>query len=201
MATDLKCLLKIMDIDSLVLEKMEADTDFQSQIETMDDTEKATAIAEKREQLIKETFKEVSEKAAKNEELANNYKTRAEKAERAPKEKPSPKNDDDISQKDLLAIVRADVHDDDIDRVIKFAKLENLTVPEALKHSDLKAILASRAEARKSAEVTTVKPARNGAQKVSPDVLIAKANAGEIPAQGSQEAEDLFWARRGGRRG
>lgn len=181
MATDLKCLLKMEEENTVVDETLEVQTE---ETQEKDELNKA-------------------------QELAKNQKIRAEKAEKEAKElrakldekNGASKNDEDISQKDLLAIVRADVHDDDIDRVIKFAKLENLTVPEALKHSDLKAILASRAEARKSAEATTVKPARNGVQKVSSDVLIAKANAGEIPAQGSQEAEELFWARRGGRRG
>jgi hypothetical protein len=190
-----------MDIDSLVLEKMEADMDFQTEIETLSDDEKTTAIASKREQLIKETFTEVSEKATRNEELAKNYKTRAEKAEADKKEgKPLPKNDDNLSQKDLLSIVRADVHDDDIDRVVKFAKLEGISIAEALKHSDLKAILSSRSEARKSAAVTSVKPSRAGAPKISDEAIIAAANKGEIPAQGSAEAEALFWARRGGKR-
>lgn len=188
-----------MDIDALVNEKLEADTDFQAEIETLSDDEKTTAIASKRDELIKETFKEVSEKATKNEELAKNYKTRAEKAEKK-EEKPSPKNDDNLSQKDLLAVVRADVHDDDIDRVVKFAKLEGIGIAEALKHSDMKAILSSRAEARKSAEAISVKPSRTGAPKVSDDVIIAKANKGEIPAPGSADAEALFWARRGGKK-
>lgn len=192
-----------MDIDALVQEKIEADTDFQSEIETMDDTEKATAIAEKREQLIKETFKEVSEKATKNEKLANNYKVRAEKAEKDKKEgKESPKNDDNLSQKDLLSIVRADVHDDDIDEVRLFAKSHNIEVAEALKDRRLKAILSDNAEVRKSAEATTVKPARSGAPKVSQEAIVAQANKGgeNIPKAGTAEAEALFWARRGGKK-
>lgn len=148
-----------------------------------------------------------NEELTKAQELAKNQKIRAEKAEKEAKElrakleekKDAPQGDD-LSQKDLLALVRADVHDDDIDRVAKFAKLEGISIADALKHSDLKAILSSRAEARKSAEATAVKPARNGAPKVSDEVIIAKAAKGEIPAPGSPEAEALFWARRGGKR-
>ena len=192
-----------MDIDSLVQEKLDADTDFQDEIAILSDEEKETAIAEKKQELVKLTFKEVHEKATKNEELAKNYKTRAEKAEAERKEKgeTKPKNDD-LSQKDLLSIVRADVHDDDVDRVVKFAKLEGISIADALKHSDLKAILSSRAEARKSAEATSVKPARSGAPKVSPEIIVAQASKGgeNIPKAGTPEAEALYWARRGGKR-
>ncbi len=154
-----------------------------------------------------------NEELTKAQELAKNQKIRAEKAERelkelrAKHEKEEVKvetktNGDDISQKDLLAIVRADVHDDDVERVIKFAKLENITISEALKHEDLKAILSSRSEARRSAEAMNVKPARSGAPKVSPEAIIAQVSKGgeHIPKAGTAEAEALFWARRGGKR-
>lgn len=189
-----------MDIDALVQEKLEADADFQSEIEKLSDDEKETAIASKKQELVKVVFNEVSEKATKNEELYKNAKIRAEKAEKGKKEeKPTPQGDD-LSPKDWMYLAKADVHDDDIDRVVKFSKLEGITVQEALKHSDLKAILSSRAEARKSAEAISVKPSSRGAQKPNPEVIVAEAAKGKIPQAGTPEAEELFWARRGGRR-
>lgn len=187
-----------MDIDALVNEKLEADSDFQAEIETLSDDEKETAIAGKKQELVKSVAVELAEKAAKNEELYNNAKIRAEKAERK-QVKPAPQGDD-LTPKDWMHLAKADVHDDDIDRVVKFSKLEGISVQEALKHPDLKAILSSRAEVRKSAEATSVKPSSRGAQKIAPDVIVAEAAKGKIPQAGTPEAEELFWARRGGRR-
>jgi hypothetical protein len=147
-----------------------------------------------------------NEELTKATELAKNQKIRAEKAEKELKELKAKKEQEapqgDLSQKDLLSIVRADVHDDDVDRVVKFAKLENISIADALKHGDLKAILSSRAEVRKTAEATSVKPARSGAPKVSPEAIVAQASKGgeNIPKAGTAEAEALFWARRGGKR-
>lgn len=155
---------------------------------------------------------EENEELTKAQELARNQKIRAEKAEKEAKEararlaelenqKETPqKADDDLTQKDLLSIVRANVHDDDIDRVAKFAKLEGISIAEALKHDDLKAILRSRDEARASAEAANTGNVRRAVPKIDPQVIVAKANKGEIPEAGSKEAEELFWARRGGRR-
>lgn len=169
---------------------------------------------EKEEEVIDETLevegeeKQENEELTKAQELAKNQKIRAEKAEAElkrlksePKQEKATSQEDDLSPKDWMYLAKADVHDDDLDRVVKFAKLEGITVQEALKHSDLKAILASRAEARKTAEAISTKPARVAATKISPEVIVEKAKKGEIPAKGSAEAEELFWARRGGRRG
>jgi uncharacterized protein (DUF3084 family) len=149
---------------------------------------------------------EDNEELTKAQELAKNQKIRAEKAEKELKELKSQNEKEapqgDLSQKDLLSIVRADVHDDDIDEVRLFAKSHNIEVAEALKDRRLKAILSDNAEVRKSAEATSVKPARNGAPKVSPEVIVAQASKGgeNIPKAGTAEAEALFWARRGGKR-
>ena len=155
-----------------------------------------------------EVTEDQNEELTKAQELAKNQKIRAEKAEAElkklrsePKEEKSVPQGDDLSPKEWMFIAKADVHEDDIDRVVKFSKLEGISVQEALKHSDLKAILASRAEARKSAEATSIKSARIPATKISPEVIVEKAKKGDIPAKGSAEAEELFWARRGGRRG
>lgn len=154
-----------------------------------------------------EVEEDQNEELTKAQELAKNQKIRAEKAEAELKklkseqkeEKPAPQGED-LSPKDWMYLAKADVHDDDIDRVVKFSKLEGITVQEALKHSDLKAILSSRAEARKSAEAISVKPSSRGAQKPNPEVIVAEAAKGKIPQAGTPEAEELFWARRGGRR-
>ena len=169
--------------------------------------EDETTVTDETLEVTEET--QENEELTKAQELAKNQKIRAEKAEREAKElrakldeKKEETKSDDLSQKDLLAIVRADVHDDDIDEVRLFAKSHNIEVAEALKDRRLKAILSDNAEVRKSAEATSVKPARSGAPKVSPEVIVAQASKGgeNIPKAGTAEAEALFWARRGGKR-
>ena len=107
---------------------------------------------------------------------------------------------DNLSPKDLFALTTASVHIDDFDEVVKAAKLLNKPIAEALKDPVVKGILAVRVEERKTAEATSTKPARPSQKKPDANEILRKASQGEIPEKGSQEAEDLFWAKRGGKR-
>lgn len=187
------------ELDAVVQAKIDGDTDFIESIANLSDEDKTTAINEKREEIIKEEWKNLTEFAKTRDQVAKDKEAWAKKLEKDKKDKPTPQGDD-LSPKDWMYLAKADVHDDDIDRVVKFSKLEGITVQEALKHSDLKAIISSRAEARKSAEAISVKPSSRGAQKPNPEVIVAEAAKGKIPQAGTPEAEELFWARRGGRR-
>lgn len=103
---------------------------------------------------------------------------------------------DGLSQKDVIALVRGDIHDDDIESVQKFAKMEDITVSEALKNEDLKAILERRASVRKTADVTDTSKTRRTKTNPSGDTLVKELSEGKIPEKGSEDAEALFWARR-----
>lgn len=105
-----------------------------------------------------------------------------------------------LSHKDTIVLAKADVHEEDIERVIIFAQSEGLTVADALKNDELKAILKIRNEKRASAEASNTQPQRRTTPKVTGDELVAKLKKGEVPERGSKESEDLFWARRGGKR-
>lgn len=194
-------------LDALVQERIEADADFQSEIESLEDDERDEAIAKKSKEILADEWASLSDKAKKNEELANNYKTRAEKAEKGSKEnKPAVEEtttsakQDDLSTKDLYAVMNAKVHEDDLDEVVKAAKLLEKSIPEALKDTTVQAILEKRAEHRKTAEATSTRPSRAGAKKIDSDEILREASKGNIPDAGSAEAEELFWARRGGKR-
>lgn len=80
---------------------------------------------------------------------------------------------------DLRAI--ASVHEDDVERVERFAQSEGVSIKDALKNPELKAILNLREEQRNTAAATNVSPARRGATKISDEVLIANASAGKLP--------------------
>jgi len=104
----------------------------------------------------------------------DNMRARAEKAEKAAKAtepvkvketpiKPAEKGTPEIpnySLQDIRALNT--VHDDDIERVEKFAKGEEITISEALKNEDLKAILKNREEQRKTAEATNTGGGKRG---------------------------------------
>lgn len=195
-------------LDALIQEKLDADTDFQATVVALPEEEREDAINAKKTELIEQEITSLREKAdgaTKNEELANNYKIRAEKAETELKklnpEKPTPtKGADDLSTKDLYALMQANVPQEDVDEVAKAAKLLGKSVSEALQDSTVQAILKTREEYRKTAAATNTKNARPGAKGITDEEILSKAAKGEIPAAGSDEAQRLFWARRGGKR-
>ncbi len=129
-----------------------------------------------------ESIEEVKARLAKAEELANNYKIRAEKAEKGKKTQPAPEaKKGDLSSKDLIAIMNAKVPEDDIDEVVDYAKFKGISVGEALKSSTIKATLSERAEQRNTAAATNTGTVRRGNAKVSDDVLLSEAQKGKLP--------------------
>ncbi len=129
-----------------------------------------------------ETMEQVKARNSKLEELANNYKVRAEKAEKLVKRsQPEDKKSSDMSSKDILALTRANVSDDDIDEVLDYAKYKKIPVSEALKSGVLKTMLKDREEQRKVAQATNTGTARRGSTKLSDDEVLDKASKGELP--------------------
>ena len=196
-------------LDTLIEETLNADTDFNDTLTDMSDEDREIAISEKKSEITKQVYSDLEEKSTKNEELAKNYKIRAERAEgrnKPPKEevdtskKPDEKEKSDLSTKDFYSLVDAKIPQEDVEEVMKASKLLGKTIPEALKDDTVKAILEKRAEHRKTAEATNTATARPGSKKVSGAEITAKADKGDFPEKGSEEADALFWERRGGKR-
>lgn len=174
-------------------------------ITQQDDTEETVNIDKEEDTQQEETSDESNEQI---EELEKKIKTLEvqkkqwrEKALKAqPQQETKKQKEGDLSSKDLYALMQAKVHEDDIDDVLKVAKLEGVSVAEALKLDLTQTILAKKSEYRRTAEVTNTGAAKKGTQKVSTDTLIKNLSKGEVPEKGSTEAEELFWARRGGKR-
>lgn len=127
--------------------------------------------------------------AQKAKELADNYKKRAEKAEKKAKEAPSKKEPitGELSQNDLIFLAKSDIHEDDISDVTEWAKFKGISVKDA--YAQMKPTLAIRQEERTTAQVTSTKSGR-GKKPVTGDDLLEKANTtGEIPTddQGMRE--------------
>lgn len=152
------------------LPKEELDTYSPEEIETM-----KVSIAENEAKLA-EDFKKKEEEYAKAKELAENYKIRAEKAEKAEKTKKEGK--EEMESKDIYALVKADVPEEDVDEVRAFATYKKMSVAEALKDKTLKSILSDRAEERRTANLSQVKGARVSS-KITGEALIEKIQKGE----------------------
>ena len=128
---------------------------------------------------------EVEEVEAKKEEYTPREKqlhARLKKAEAKLKEKVVTKVEDgNLSSSDLLAVMKADVHEDDMERVERFAKSEGQSIKDALKNPELKAILGIRSEERGTANASNVTNTRKGSTKPSDETLISNANRGKLP--------------------
>lgn len=194
-------------LDASIQEKIDADVDFQTSLASLSDEEKEQTIKTKKSELLNKELADLKEKAGKTtkaEELANNQKIRAEKAEGELKKfKPAETKTEDkneLSSKDTIALINAKVHEEDVDDVVEYAKFKKIPVAEALKSGILKATLTEKAEFRKTADATNTRGAGKPAPKVTDADILKKAEKGDIPAKGTPEAEALFWARRGGKR-
>ena len=138
-------------------------------------------------------------KLAKATELANNYKIRAEKAEaeikkakaevepskkpeeeelpKKPMETTTPKNEFSLS--DIRAL--NDVHDDDVNTVVDWAKFKKISIAEAKKTSEIQTLLREKTEERKTAEATNIKGGKRAIPQTSDKELLKKVMTGDFP--------------------
>lgn len=135
-------------------------------------------------QSSEDNVEEVKARLAKAEELAKNYKIRAEKAEKlakhTPKEEVKPEiKSSSISTRDLLALSKANLHEDDIPEVEEYAKFKNISLADALKSNVVKTLISEKEEMRKTANAANTSNARRGQTKVTGSDLIAKAQKGD----------------------
>lgn len=147
----------------------------------------------------------LKEQARKATEYAKNQKIRAEKAEAKAKEvktekKPEVKSETTgLSERDVFALVKADIAEDDVDEVKSYAKYRGISVAEALKDSTLKHILSVKSEERKTAEVTNTKSPR-GSARVTGESLLEKARSGETLPDSEDAIQKLVLARMGSKK-
>ena len=121
-------------LDTLVQEKMESDTDFQAELSALPEEEREQVVNAKKAELVEAEYKALVEKSNKNAEIAKNQEIRAKKAEALAKEQKgesTPKNDDNMPVRDILAL--RDVHEDDVDYLLEESKLRCKTVAELKK--------------------------------------------------------------------
>jgi hypothetical protein len=81
---------------------------------------------------------------------------------------------DDLSFKDIRAL--ADVHDEDVEDVLEFAKFKGISVAEAKTHSVVKTLLQTKAEERATALAANTASNKRGSSVDSEDVLLRKVS-------------------------
>lgn len=197
---------EVGSLDTLVQETLDADTEFQSGLEGKTDEEKADLVAAKTTEVREAKYTELVNSDSKNAELAENYKTRAVKAEEKNKGKGGEgegagegeeKKEDVLSMNDLYSLMTSKVPKEDVEEVQKGAKILGVSIEEALKDDMVVGILAKRAEHRKTAEAANTDAGKPGASQKSDDQVLEDAKEGKLPEPGSPEAQQLYNARRG----
>lgn len=134
----------------------------------------------------------------KAEELAHNYKIRAEKAEAKIKTaKPEPTQNSSLTVYDTIALMNAKVTEaEDIKEVEEYARFKGVSVSEALKSGVIKTILADKAEERKTAQATNTGKARVGSSTLPDEVVLKNASLGKLPDDPSALVNARFNSRR-----
>jgi hypothetical protein len=157
---------------------VETETDTTEEVVNTDEVEETTTEVETED---KPQYTEFEKKQFERAKLAEAENKRLKTELEAAKKKPQTpeKQGGEVTFKDTFSLVQANVHADDVDRVVKFAKDEGLTVSEALKNDELKAILSVRVEHRKTAEVANTTGSKRTTAKVSDEQLVEKAERGE----------------------
>lgn len=140
-----------------------------------DSTEEATT-----QDVDVESVKSELEKA---KELANNYKIRAEKAEKLAKQAPKELGKQvEVSTSDIIALTRANIHEDDIADVQEYAKFKGISIKEALNSSVVKTLISENTEKRNVALASNTSSARRSPTQASEETLLSRASRGEMPS-------------------
>lgn len=125
------------------------------------------------------------QEALKQKQIAENQRIRAEKAEKKPERevsKVAPTKQSDLTVADIIAISNAKIEEnDDIEKVTKWAKFNQISISEAIKSSEMKAYLSGKDELRKTAQATSTGTSRRGSASITDGQLISNAEKGIMP--------------------
>ena len=104
----------------------------------------------------------------------NHYKNKVNSQEVSEKK-------EEISSKDLYALMNNKVPEEDVDDVIRAAKALDMSIPEALKSNVVKTILSDSKEKRTTADVANTDNTRMGPTQLTDETLLSNAVKGDIP--------------------
>lgn len=161
-------------------------------------------IQEDSDEDLREKISKLESEIAKRKQAEHNQKIRAEKAEKALKlgnvkeDKPTAhSNELNLSALDTIALMKANIEDEeDINEVIEYARFKKIPISQALKSTVIRASLEEKAEHRKSALAMSTKSNRSSVQKPTEEILMSKAQKGEMP-DSEDDIAKLYRARKG----
>ena len=169
-------------------------------VESLNPQEEVTEVTETAEE--SETSQPDIEELTKRAALAEDYKIRAENAERENKKLKKPdvhSKDSELTPKDVYALMNAKVAEEDIEQVADYAKFKKITVAEALKSTVVKTLLQESEETRRTANATQTRGGARGTSQVSgADVLAQAEKTGQLTD--SEEDIQKLWLARQARR-
>lgn len=87
--------------------------------------------------------------------------------------------DSKVSTQDLVALMKAEVAEEDISEVEEYASFKKISIAEALRTSVVKSLLAEKQEKRNTANATNTGSARRSPAKISDEEILAKARKGD----------------------
>lgn len=156
---------------------MENDQEVVAQENDTEQTENTEIVEEVVEEaeVVEESVEDLKKRLATAEAQKEHWRKKANEPKKEVEAQPG------LAPADLLAVMNAHVHEDDMERVERFAKSESTSIREALKNPELKAILALREEQRTTATASNVTNTRRGATVTPEATLISNARAGKLP--------------------
>lgn len=87
---------------------------------------------------------------------------------------------EDVTRTELYSLVKANVPDEDVNEVVIYAKSHGLTVTDALKTPEVKAILKVKDDYRKTADATNTRNSRYGIKNISDEQILEDASEGRL---------------------
>lgn len=133
-------------------------------------------------QIQKDKYKAIQQKKREREEAENfkkakdHYKKIAKQAEKEPNRQ---KKEDNFSLMDIRAL--SDVHDDDVDEIVGYAKFKNISIAEAKKSTVIQTYLRESQEQREASKASNK---TNNTRKTSKDDdarLLSDFEKGKVP--------------------
>lgn len=173
----IKSILAIMSQE--IEEEVVAEEELEEEVEEVEEEEEEGKNLEEELEARDKKIKELEDLIIKNKKKEKEVKP----------EQHGDSEDMELSRKDkvLYALLKNNVHEEDFDLVIDYAKARKIEVTEALNSGTIKAILKENQEDRETQSKANTGTTRKGATEKDVDTLVRKARNNESP----QTVEDM----------
>lgn len=160
-------------------EEVVAEEELEEEVEEVEEEEEEGKNLEEELEARDKKIKELEDLIIKNKKKEKEVKP----------EQHGDSEDMELSRKDkvLYALLKNNVHEEDFDLVIDYAKARKIEVTEALNSGTIKAILKENQEDRETQSKANTGTTRKGATEKDVDTLVRKARNNESP----QTVEDM----------